>query len=157
VRAVSWLAIGVTAVAAAAGAVLLLRRRFAVVTVVGPSMWPAFTAGDRVLVHRARLAKLRRGQVIVVEHPSLAGRRQPGTSRRVSGEAWMIKRVAALPGDPALSDHLPADVVKASARVPVGKLVVLGDNAAVSHDSRQLGYFASDQLLGIVLRPMNSQ
>lgn len=154
-RAVSWLAIGVTAVAA--GAVLLLRRRFAVVTVVGPSMWPAFTAGDRVLVHRARLAKLRRGQVVVVEHPSLAGRRQPRMSRHVSGAAWMIKRVAALPGDPALSDHLPADVVKASARVPPGKLVVLGDNAAISHDSRQLGYFASDQLLGIVLRSMNSR
>lgn len=152
-RAVSWLAIGVTAVAA--GAVLLLRRRFAVVTVVGPSMRPAFTAGDRVLVHRARLAKLHRGQVVVVEHPSLAGRRRPRTSRRVSDAGWMIKRVAALPGDPALSDHLPADVAKGSARVPPGKLVVLGDNAAVSHDSRQLGYFASDQILGIVVRPMS--
>jgi signal peptidase I len=145
-------AIAVTAVTAAAGAVVLLRRRFAVVTVVGPSMRPAFTAGDRVLVHRARPAKLHRGQVVVVEHPSLAGRRPP---RRVSKAGWMIKRVAALPGDPALSDHLPADVVKGSARVPPGKLVVLGDNAAVSHDSRQLGYFASDQILGIVVRPMS--
>lgn len=151
----SWLVIAVAAVTAAAVAVVLLRRRFAVVTVVGPSMRPALTTGDRVLVHRARLPRLRRGQVVVVEHPSQAGKRQAHRPRRVSGEAWMIKRVAALPGDPALSDHLPADVVKGSARVPAGKLVVLGDNAAISHDSRQLGYFASDQLLGIVVRRMN--
>ncbi|HEX4063721.1 MAG TPA: signal peptidase I [Streptosporangiaceae bacterium] len=151
----SRLALAVTAVTVAAGAVLLLRRRFAVVTVVGPSMRPAFSAGDRVLVHRARLAKLHRGQVVVVEHPGLAGRRRPRPSRRVGDAGWMIKRVAALPGDPALRDHLPADVVKGSARVPPGKLVVLGDNSAVSHDSRQLGYFASDQILGIVVRPMS--
>ncbi len=150
----SWLAIAVTI---AAAAVWLLRRRFAVVTVVGQSMQPAFTAGDRVLVHRARLAEVRRGQVVVLGHPGRAGRRRPRASLRVSDAAWMIKRVAALPGDPALSDYLPADVVSTSARVPPGKLVVLGDNTAISHDSRQLGYFASDQLLGIVVRPMDPQ
>lgn len=151
----SWLAIAVTAVTIATAAVWLLRRRFAVVTVVGQSMQPAFTAGDRVLVHRARPAELRSGQVIVLGQPSPAGRRQSRTSRRVSDASWMIKRVAALPGDPALSDHLPVEVAEASARVPPGKLVVLGDNAAISRDSRQLGYFASDQVLGIVVRSMN--
>jgi len=151
----SWLAVAVTMVATATAAVWLLRRRFAVVTVVGHSMRPAFAAGDRVLVHRTRLAELRRGQVVVVERPGPAARGRSRAPRRASDAAWMIKRVAALPGDPALSDHLPADVVKASARVPPGKLVVLGDNSTMSHDSRQLGYFASDQLLGIVVRSMS--
>lgn len=155
--ALSWLAIAVTAVTIATAAVWMLRRRFAVVTVVGQSMQPALSAGDRVLVRRTRLAGLHLGQVIVLKRPVPAGRRQSRPSRRVSDAAWMIKRVAALPGDPALSDHLPADVVKASARVPPGKLVVLGDNAGISNDSRQLGYFASDQLLGIVLRSINSR
>lgn len=148
-----WLAVAVTAVAATA-AVWLLRRRFAVVTVVGQSMRPTFAAGDRVLVHRTRLAELRRGQVVVVGWPHPEGRRPSPPPRRVNDTAWMLKRVAAVPGDPALTDHLPAHVVQASARVPPGKLVVLGDNAEASHDSRQLGYFASDQLLGIVVRSL---
>jgi signal peptidase I len=153
----SWLAIVGAAVTIATATLWLLRRRFAVVTVVGPSMQPAFTDGDRVLVQRARLAELRHGQVIVLGCTVPAGGRQSRTARSVSDAAWMIKRVAALPGDPALSDQLPADVLKSSAQVPPGKLVALGDNAAISHDSRQLGYFVGDQILGIVVRSMNSR
>lgn len=148
----SWLAGIITAVAVATAALRLLRRRFAVVTVVGQSMRPAFAAGDRVLVHRRRPAELRRGQVVVVGHPRSDARASSPVPRRVNDSAWMIKRVAALPGDPALIDHLPAEVVRASARVPPGQLVVLGDNSEISHDSRQLGYFATAQVLGIVVR-----
>jgi signal peptidase I len=83
----SWLVIAVATITVASIAVLLLRRRFAVITVVGQSMWPALTAGNRVLVHRAGLARLRCGQVVVVERPSLAGRRPARTSRRI-GSAW---------------------------------------------------------------------
>jgi signal peptidase I len=36
--------------------------------------------------------------------------------------------------------------------VPPGQLVVLGDNAAWSQDSRQIGYIPGDRLLGIVMR-----
>jgi signal peptidase I len=151
----AWLAVVAAAGTAVAAGVLLLRRRFAVVTVVGQSMRPAFTAGDRVLVRRTRLATLHHGQVVVVQRPGPAGGPRARRPRRMREAAWMIKRVAALPGDPALGDHLPADVAESSVRVPPGKLVVLGDSAAISLDSRQIGYFASDQLLGIVIRRMN--
>jgi hypothetical protein len=44
--------------------------------------------------------------------------------------------------------------------VPPGKLVVLGDNAAWSHDSRQIGYIPGERLLGTVvsrIRPKQAQ
>lgn len=64
----------------------------------------------------------------------------------------MIKRVAAVPGDPRPGTWLPAATQPQAAIVPPGQLVVLGDNAAWSQDSRQLGYFPGDRLLGIVVR-----
>jgi signal peptidase I len=36
--------------------------------------------------------------------------------------------------------------------VPPGKLVLLGDNPEWSYDSRQVGYFPGERLLGIVVR-----
>jgi signal peptidase I len=132
--------------------VLLLRRRFAMVTVEGDSMRPAFSAGDRVLVRRARLASLNRGQVVVVERPLRDGtwpKRRPGS---VAGGQWMIKRVAALPGDPIPPGCLIRQNDSGQGLVPSGRLVVLGDNARVSHDSRQLGLFPGDRLLGVAVR-----
>ena len=49
--------------------VFLVRRRLAVVEVAGPSMQPALSSGDRVLVRRARMSELRSGLVVVVERP----------------------------------------------------------------------------------------
>jgi signal peptidase I len=121
-------------------ATLMLRRRFTVVTVTGDSMLPTFGPGDRVLVRRVRIGRLRRGQVVVVE--------MPGTSE------WMIKRVAALPGDPRPADCLPATEEPVERCVPRGKLVVLGDNPPWSQDSRQIGYVPGDRLLGVVVRPI---
>jgi signal peptidase I len=133
-------------------AALALRKEFTLVTVTGDSMWPTLTPGDRVLVRRARRSRLRRGQVIVVEAPgpddyqAVAPR-----GRGPADREWMIKRVAALPGDPRPDDILSAT---AGPLVPPGKLVVRGDNPAWSHDSRQIGYVPGDRLLGVVIRPM---
>jgi signal peptidase I len=146
----------VAAALAVAVAVDLLRRRFLVVVVVdGQSMTPAYHPGDRVLVARARLGRrVRPGRVVVVEEPDRehGWDRLPPPDGRVDGRRWYIKRVVAVPGDP-----VPAQVAgavgasSADARVPDGRIVVLGDNAD-SEDSRTLGYFPLDRVLGVVVR-----
>jgi signal peptidase I len=130
-------------------AAVALRTEFTLVTVTGDSMWPTLMPGDRVLVRRARLARVRRGQVVVVEAPGAHGYR-PARRRGPADREWMIKRVAAVPGDPRPRDILPAAT---DPLVPPGKLAVLGDNPAWSHDSRHVGYIPGDRLLGIVVRP----
>lgn len=128
-------------VVAAGGFLLVLRSRLLVVTVHGVSMEPTYSAGDRLLVRRSRLARVRAGQVVVVRVAGAA----PGDP--TGGR--MVKRAVALPGDP-----VPPRIPVSDAVVPVGRLVVLGDNLARSNDSRRLGYIPADALIGVVLRPM---
>jgi signal peptidase I len=107
-------------------------------------MEPSFHNGERVLVRRGQ--KHRPGQIVVVQMPG----DEPAEDVGPFGDRrWMIKRVAAIAGDPVPASlrHKLTDEI-----VPAGKLVVLGDNAAVSNDSRTLGYFAVDEVLGRVLR-----
>jgi signal peptidase I len=68
----------------------------------------------------------------------------------------MIKRLAALPGDPTPAPMFSAPAHGAEPVVPAGKLVVLGDNAARSLDSRVLGYIAAERVLGIMIRTLPS-
>jgi signal peptidase I len=143
-----------TAVIALAVVVAVLRRRIAVVAVIGSSMQPTLNAGDRVLVRRATIGDLRMGQIAVFERPD--NERTWGTTPPrwpADRREWMIKRVAAVPGD-----RLPAGMlalcITAEPAVPAGHVVVLGDNAASSLDSRQLGYIPAERLLGVVLRPL---
>jgi len=137
------------ALLAAAAAVWVLRRRFAVVTVRGESMAPTYASGDRVLVRRAGIGQLRRGLVVVVEMPAATGGwdsvppRGPSRSR-----SWIIKRVVALPGDA----WQPPDAE--SGQVPAGRFAVQGDNPAGSYDSRIFGYCPADRLLGTVVRSL---
>ncbi|MFG1805966.1 S26 family signal peptidase [Streptomyces sp. NPDC049040] len=130
----------------AASVLAVLRRMFAVVLVSGLSMEPTFHAGDRLLVRRAGLSRVRAGDVIVLRTPPwLRGGPVPASPE---GD-WMVKRAAALPGDP-----LPESVARTVPwdRVGSGTVVVLGDNTATSFDSRQCGPVPGDGLLGIVLR-----
>lgn len=136
----------------------ILRRRIAVVTVAGHSMLPTYVAGDRVLVRRARIGRLRVGQIVVFEQPDESGAWAAQARSLGASSGWMIKRVAALPGDTWPDISLPP-LVSPSAmpdrvRVPAGSLVVTGDNKAVSYDSRKFGYVPADRLLGVVVRQL---
>lgn len=145
--------------AAALGALALLaagiavaRRRIAVVSVTGHSMEPTLTEGDRVLVRRTRLRSVRTGQIIVVETPTAGLEWTMTPAGHDLKREWMIKRVAAVPGEP-LPDGLPAAIAGTKA-VPDGKLIVFGDNPAMSMDSRALGYIPGERLLGVVVRSL---
>lgn len=127
-----------------------LRRRFVVIHVAGASMLPTFRHGDRVLVRRGGADRLAVGTVVVLHSPH--GTHPPRTRRptrgSLGGSRWVIKRVAALPGDP-----VPGSVRAAAqgARVvPAGKLVLLSDNPAGT-DSRRWGLVAADDMLGLVI------
>ena len=154
------LAVCLGAAASFAAAVLgvgLVRRRLAVVEVAGPSMEPVLSSGDRVLVRRARLSELRPGLIVVVEMPRLDLSYPELPPSWPSGHReWLIKRVAALPGDP-----LPAGVPSPGpdpghpGLVPPGMFVVLGDNAKWSQDSRLIGCIPAERLLGVMIRPLN--
>ena len=121
-------------------AAVLLRRRYVVVTVCGPSMEPTLHSGDRVLVRRTSLRSVRTGQIVVFGKPS------------ARGTQWVIKRAAAVPGE-RLPDPLAA---RLGPVVPAGSLAVLGDNPARSADSRHHGYVDGAELLGVVIHRPSS-
>lgn len=130
------------ALAATAAAVVAIRVRMRVVTVHGPSMEPALSDGDRLIVRRARLRAVHIGQLVVVANP------QDDHEGR-----WMVKRAVALPGQPVPEALLPA---VAGETVPERRFLVLGDNPAVSADSRRLGYLHAERLLGVVVRKLSA-
>ncbi|NUW32907.1 S26 family signal peptidase [Nonomuraea sp. SMC257] len=132
----------------AAAAVTRRRGRTIVVTVSGPSMEPTLRPGDRVRVRRSPDAVPRRGDVVVVEEP---GPCRPGEGGNAAGTRWVVKRIAAVAGDPE-PPHLPAWDRQPSGLVPHGRLVLLGDNPAGSRDSRHYGTVRADQVLGVVVR-----
>lgn len=134
-------------------AVLLLavaRRRLLLVTVAGRSMEPTLCPGEVVWVRRARLADVSAGQLVVVRNiPARAVDGGPGggTVRRL----LMVKRAVALPGDPVPRDRVPSLTSTSGSVVPPGRMVVLGDNAELSYDSRHYGYLGPDSLVGVVV------
>lgn len=141
------------AVALLGGAGLWARRRLVLVTVTGSSMEPTLVAGDRVLVHRRGLARIRRGQLVVLEPPLPDGFHPVDRAAAIRNRhRWNIKRVVALPGDP-----VPPEVtnVAGAGQVPQGALVVFGDSAT-STDSRQRGFYFATDLLGVVVHRMST-
>ncbi|GHC68014.1 S26 family signal peptidase [Streptomyces cinnamoneus] len=131
-------------------------RRLVAVTVDGRSMEPAYRDGDRVLVRRGALPGP--GEVVVVERPPYrAPWEEPALSRRAGARAiyerqWVIKRVAAVPGDPVPPGAVAGAGGADGECVPVGMVVLLGDNREQSYDSRHVGYFPAERVLGSVLR-----
>jgi signal peptidase I len=153
--------------AAIAAAVVWARRRFLVATVRGQSMEPTLRNGDRVWVRRLPASRLRTGQIVLVERPPLpaavevradgrlvpeAGHWPEGT--KLPGDRWLVKRIASVGGDPA--PDVLSDTTASPGRVPIGHVVVLGDNPGHSYDSRRFGYLPDSAVAGVVvghLRP----
>ena len=153
------LAIGalLAAVAAAAWAARKLRRGLAIVEIQGASMEPTFRSGDRVLVSRVPTRGVRIGDIVVLERGgSEPGDERPTSPGRLAQRDWVVKRAAAVAGDPVPESVAPAAGVAPGTAVPAGLLVVLGDNPAHSADSRVWGLLPTDRLLGVVLRRLSS-
>ncbi|MFF3441939.1 S26 family signal peptidase [Streptosporangium sp. NPDC002721] len=138
------------------GVLSKLRRKLVTVTVRGKSMEPTYHHGERVLVRRDFTPAP--GQVVVVEYPGNGGvwpdppvgpAAEPS---EIPGRRWIIKRVAATPGDPVPRDTVPALAEAGEENVPEGQMVLLGDNPDASFDSRQMGYFPLERILGTAVR-----
>jgi signal peptidase I len=121
-----------------------LRYRYRRVTVAGDSMRPTLHPGDRVLVHRTRVDRLARNDLVVFAAPYTAER------------TWMIKRVLAIPGDPLPRREIPTFWSDPNPSVPANHYVVLGDNPDDSYDSRTFGFLHASGLLGVVISTARS-
>lgn len=130
------------------------------VKVSGDSMQPTLQTGDYLFV--CTLTEPEHGDIVVVPNPSDSG---------ASGN-YLIKRVIGLPGDTIMAENgvlyrrgpedtefhvveedflgepwigdIPQETVKP------GHIYVLGDNRNNSTDSRRLGQFSIDEMLGVV-------
>jgi signal peptidase I len=129
---------GIVSLAAA----VLVRQRYLAVRVEGTSMSPTYAPGEVVLVRRGHRG-LRVGDVVVVERPPVEAD-GPGPT----GQRWLIKRVAAVGGDP-----VPAAVTGYGTVVPPGMIVVLGDSPVRGFDSRSVGFLAVERVLGVARHP----
>jgi signal peptidase I len=118
-------------------------------------MLPGLRAGDRVLVRHGRPSgrarRVRVGMVIVVWSPiaAAAPRGIWPVAARLGWDRWIIKRVAALPGDavPGAMRNATGGAIT----VPERKLLVTADNASGA-DSRQRGFIQASDVLGPVVK-----
>lgn len=134
------------------------------------SMVPTLGVNDRILVQKAFFSwhDVREGDIVVFSHPPLD--HCPGPQ-----EGDLVKRVIALPGQTLYSagnriyvngrllaePYLPPDdplgppIPDASARhpyrVPPGEFYLLGDNRAISCDSRYWGPITGSSIIGKVV------
>lgn len=114
------------AVAAAGGLVVVWRRPFRAV-VTGGSMEPGLEAGDVLVAVRHRPRRIRRGDVVVVEHPSRGG-------------LEVVKRVVGVPGDRVEGRVLGPD-----------RYWLAGDRPEASTDSRSFGPVGAERVRGVVV------
>lgn len=102
-------------------------------------MLPLFSDGDRLLIWHCDRPK--KGDAIVFrDSRSVESNRQ----QNAVPYRTYLKRVTALPGETAQCWDIPYPLDDS-------EYYVLGDNAAVSVDSRTLGPIGRDRIIGIVL------
>ncbi|RSM45239.1 S26 family signal peptidase [Amycolatopsis balhimycina DSM 5908] len=120
----------------------VVRSTFVIVRVRGSSMAPTLRDGDRILA--VRHLPIRRNRVVVVH----AGPHVRPAS--VTSDGYLVKRVHAVPGDVVPARDYPA--LRATPKVPEGCLILRGDNADHSFDSRHAGYFPAAAVRGTAVR-----
>lgn len=123
------------------GLVLFFKTNFEYVIVSGNSMEPTFNDKDRILTSRAYwlVGGIRKGDVIVTHNPESEDPR-----------AYLIKRVHAVAGETVDFLNVPESHRLADGEfvVPPGHVYVIGDNRAVSEDSRKFGPIDVKDILG---------
>ncbi|MFH8556229.1 S26 family signal peptidase [Streptomyces celluloflavus] len=155
-----WCAIG--AGACAASLLVWLRKRLISVKISGVSMLPTFRPGDMVLARRVPQSRIATGDIVVLASQprtlaQLQAEARPyeivswephATADCVRKDSWVIKRVAAMPGElvpTQVRSRVQGEVV------PQGSFVALGDNPMDSLDSRHHGYLPLGAILGKVV------
>lgn len=157
-----------TVLGVAAGVAFLLRT-FVVQAYYVPSssMVPTLQVGDRILVDKLFFSpsSLHDGDIVVFSHP-------PGDKQGICDDpnaADLVKRVVATPGQTVTSKgnqifvdgrrqpepYLPAGTQLGKAvpmeRIPAGHYFVMGDNRALSCDSRYWGTVVGSTIVGRVV------
>jgi signal peptidase I len=135
------------------------------------SMEPTLQSGDRVLVNRFiyRFHDPRRGDIIVFHPPGVGDQAIPNSKHEAS--VYFIKRIIGLPGEtvegrsghvlickaPNVGCHIlnePYLTQRAAptnfgpVRVPQGRYFMMGDNRAISDDSRDWGTLPRSYIIG---------
>jgi signal peptidase I len=134
---------------AAIGLAAVWRWRFLVVTVAGTSMQPSLRPGDRLLVRRTPLDRVKAGQVAVLRPPA-GGTIRPDAAAQAGG--YLVKRVAAVPGDRVPESCRTLAGPQLPEYVPPGSFIMLGDDPRRSYDSRFAGLIPAELLFGVAVR-----
>jgi signal peptidase I len=138
-----------------------------ILLVDGHSMEPAYGPGHIIFVNRLAFGFLVPFSDIYLFMWSMPSRGEAVILESPMDNSKIVKRCAALPGDTlSLSgtslviDHNKSFEIESEApffmkegetTVPLKKIVVLGDNAGDSIDSRMFGFVSVDRVLGSVL------
>lgn len=125
----------------ALGFAIFFRTYFQTIQVSGESMEPTLRNGQRVLVSNAYalIGDIRKNDIVVIKGSS------PGE--------FLIKRVHALGGQTVDWLNVPGNwrIDQGKYVVPQGEIYVIGDNYAVSEDSRKFGPFPMSDVIGKVV------
>ncbi|HEX4815098.1 MAG TPA: S26 family signal peptidase [Nonomuraea sp.] len=127
-------------------AVRWVRRNTVLVTVEGHSMEPTLRNGDRVLVRRREVTRLKLADVVVLDPPATVV--TDGAVQRSPTAGLQVKRLVGLPGQPVPP---PLRTAVRSDRVPAGTVLVLSDNLRQGLDSRVWGPYPAGGVVGVVL------
>jgi signal peptidase I len=143
-------------IVAFAAVILVFYILFSTAQVDGPSMMPTLRNGDHVLITHGD-KNLQRGDVIVFKFVEGTAENElvkrvigvPGDTVEVRGDVAYVNGVA----EPARGQVVKPEyaVSRAPYKVPSGMLFVMGDNRAVSEDSRYIGPIAIDGIRGKVV------
>ena len=121
--------------------VVFFKTNFEYVIVSGNSMEPTFMDKDKILTSRAYwlVGPIKDGDVVVVKNP------EEGDAK-----GYLIKRVHRMGGEKVDFLNVPEDHRLADGEyvVPADSVYVIGDNRAVSEDSRKFGPVKKTDILG---------